>query len=144
MYQSTKVIDLGSTAFRQPFAKSHCRFVHGYRLRAKFWFKADELDENGWVVDFGTLKEFKKQLLKTFDHTLIIRRDDPLLEHFKKLNMAGAVDLRVFDEVGMEAFSRYCLIKVNNHLTDIKPFLGKRCVKVEVFDHEFNSAIYTG
>ena len=79
MYQSTKVIDLGSTAFRQPFAKSHCRFVHGYRLRAKFWFKSDELDKNGWVVDFGMLKEFKKQLLKTFDHTLIIRRDDPLI-----------------------------------------------------------------
>ena len=61
MFQSTKVLELGSCAFRQPRAShSHCRFVHGYKLSAKFWFEAKELDENNWVVDFGGLKDFKK------------------------------------------------------------------------------------
>ena len=61
-FESTKVIDLGSCAFRQPQAESHCKFIHGYRLKAKFWFTADKLDKNHWVVDFGGLKELKKLL----------------------------------------------------------------------------------
>ena len=55
IFQSTKTLPLGSTAFRQPFAQSHCKYLHGYRLQAKFWFEADKLDENSWVVDFGSL-----------------------------------------------------------------------------------------
>ena len=58
-FNSTKIIELGSCAFRQPRAKSHCRFIHGYRLVAKFWFSCNELDENNWVVDFGSLKGLK-------------------------------------------------------------------------------------
>ena len=50
---STKIIPLGSAAFRQPFARSHCKFIHGYRLQAKFWFECEVLDNNNWVVDFG-------------------------------------------------------------------------------------------
>ena len=60
MFSSTKIIELGSCAFRQPQADSHCRFLHGYRLTAKFWFEADRLDQNNWVVDFGGLKGLKK------------------------------------------------------------------------------------
>ena len=62
MFSSTKIIELGSCAFRQPQATSHCRFVHGYRLVGKFWFGANELDENNWVVDFGSLKHLKNIL----------------------------------------------------------------------------------
>ena len=63
-FQSTKIIELGSCAFRQPAADSHCRFLHGYRLTAKFWFGANELDKNNWVVDFGSLSHLKKILKK--------------------------------------------------------------------------------
>ena len=76
-FESTKVIDLGSCAFRQPQAESHCKFIHGYRLKAKFWFTADKLDKNHWVVDFGGLKELKKLLENQFDHTTCIAFDDP-------------------------------------------------------------------
>ena len=69
MFKSTKIIELGSCAFRQPQAKAHCQFLHGYRLTAKFWFEANELDENNWVVDFGALKGLKQLLEKQFDHT---------------------------------------------------------------------------
>lgn len=85
MFYSTKIIELGSCAFRQPNADSHCRFLHGYRLTAKFWFASETLDQNNWVVDFGGLKELKKLLQKQFDHTTCISRTDPKLEQFKKL-----------------------------------------------------------
>ena len=141
MFKSTKIIELGSCAFRQPQATSHCRFLHGYRLIAKFWFEADELDENNWVVDFGGLKGLKKLLEDQFDHTTCIARTDPKLEQFKKLRDEGVCDLRIMDGVGIEKFAEYCH-KVANEF--VHTFTRGRCscVKVEVFEHEKNSAIY--
>ena len=140
-YQSTKIIDLGSCAFRQPLADSHCRFIHGYRLKAKFWFEADQLDENNWVVDFGGLKELKKLLENQFDHTTCIARTDPKLEMFKKMRDAGVCDLRVMDGVGIEKFAEWCHVTADNFV-GVLTELRCRCVKVEVFEHENNSAIY--
>ena len=96
-YQSTKIIELGSCAFRQPQADSHCRFIHGYRLKAKFWFEATHLDENNWVVDFGGLKQLKNLMQDQFDHTTCIARTDPKISLFKQMRDAGVCDLRVMD-----------------------------------------------
>ena len=141
MFSSTKIIDLGSCAFRQPQAKSHCRYLHGYRLTAKFWFEANELDENNWVVDFGGLKELKKLFQDQFDHTTCISRTDPKLDVFKKLNEAGVCDLRVMDGVGIEKFAEWCHSAADNFV-GVLTNLRCRCTKVEVFEHENNSAIF--
>jgi len=141
-FTSTKVLELGSCAFRQPKADSHCRFLHGYRLTAKFWFKASQLDEHNWVVDFGSLDHLKKILKKQFDHTTVIDKNDPYIESLEGLNGAGVLDLRVMDGVGIEKFAEYCF-KISNNI--IKEQSEGRCWvdKVEVFEHENNSAIYT-
>ena len=141
MHYSTKIIELGSCAFRQPKAKSHCRFIHGYRLTAKFWFAANELDENNWVVDFGGLKELKNLLQKQFDHTTCISRTDPKLDEFKRLEQAGVCDLRIMDGVGIEKFAEWCHAAADNFVGVVTK-LRCRCVRVEVFEHENNSAIY--
>ena len=88
-FSSTKVIPLGSTAFRQPYATSHCRYLHGYRLQAKFWFTCNTLDNNNWVVDFGALKEFKTILEEKFDHTTCISSNDPQRPLFELLHEKG-------------------------------------------------------
>ncbi len=144
MYKSTKKITLGSCAFRQPFADSHCRFLHGYNLTAKFWFKCNELDINGWVVDFGYFKDIKEDLKAYFDHTLIIRKDDPCLKIFQDLHKAGGCDLTLANEVGIEAFAKLCFVVVNEYLYEDKDMVKRevRCVKVEVFEHDLNSAIF--
>lgn len=141
-FSSTKIIDLGSCAFRQPRASSHCKFVHGYRLKAKFWFEAQELDNNNWVVDFGGLKPLKKRLEHQFDHTLCIAADDPLVKEFAFLQERGGCDLRIMDNgVGIERTAEWCHKAANEFLNDSTG--GRcRCVKVEVWEHEGNSAIY--
>lgn len=141
MFKSTKIIELGSCAFRQPTAESHCRFLHGYRLTAKFWFEAETLDKNNWVVDFGGLKTLKKLLQDQFDHTTCISRLDPKLDEFKRLEQAGVCDLRIMDGVGIEKFAEWC-----HGLADrvVREQTEGRCgcIKVEVFEHENNSAIF--
>ena len=141
MFKSTKVIELGSCAFRQPQADSHCRFIHGYRLKAKFWFEAEHLDEKNWVVDFGGLKGLKTVLENQFDHTTCISRTDPKLDMFEKLRDAGVCDLRIMDGVGIEKFAEYCHQAADAYVDEYTD--GRcRCSKVEVFEHEKNSAIY--
>lgn len=140
IYYSTKVIELGSCAFRQPFAKSHCKFLHGYRLVAKFTFACTHLDANNWVVDFGAAKELKSILEHMFDHTTVVWSKDPQIELFKTLNERGVIDLRVMEDgVGIEKFAEYCLHTAQKWVSDLTN--GRCWVKnVEIWEHEKNSA----
>jgi 6-pyruvoyltetrahydropterin/6-carboxytetrahydropterin synthase len=140
-YLSTKVVYLGSTAFRQPNAESHCKFVHGYRLKAKIWLAANELDSNNWVFDFGNFKELIKILEKTFDHKLVIDKKDPAKSVFRELERYGAVEIVEMDGVGIEKFSKFVFEQTDNY---VKYQTANRvwCHRVEVFEHEDNSAIY--
>ena len=141
-YKSTKILELGSCAFRQWRANhSHCKFIHGYRLVAKFWFCCTNLDDKNWVVDFGGLDDLKKILQKQFDHTFCVAEDDPLLDGFKSLHAAGGCDLRIMSNgVGIERTAEWCLAVADQHVRQIT---GNRCwvEKVEVWEHEKNSAI---
>ena len=143
-FQSTKVIELGSCAFRQPLAHgTRCQLVHGYKLTAKFWFGASALDDRNWVVNFGGLKELKAILQHQFDHTMCVDAQDPLLPLFKQLHEAGGCDLRVMERgVGIERTAEWCFEAADKHVRELT---NNRCWvdQVEVFEHELNSAIYS-
>ena len=141
-FQSTKVFDGYSTVFRQWRAEgTHCKYVHGYQLKAKFWFGCQGLDDKNWVINFGGLKEVKKVLQDQFDHTLCIAQDDPLLPSFVQLADNGGCQLRVMDGVGIEKTAEWCFKTVDPM---IKGMSVGRCWlnRVEVWEHELNSAIY--
>ena len=87
MYRSYKEFNGYSTAFRQHKADSHCRYIHGYQLKAEVTFACNELDDNNWVFDFGGLKDLKHIYKTQFDHTLVVASDDPEIELLKELNM---------------------------------------------------------
>ena len=139
-FQSTKLIELGSCAFRQPNAKSHCRFLHGYRLQSKLWFGCNELDENNWVVDFGSLKGLKKKFENQFDHTTCVAAGDPALQILKTMQDQDMCDLRVMENgVGIERFAEWCFNVADSYVNSMT---NGRCWvdKVEVWEHEKNSA----
>ena len=145
-YTSTKIIELGSCAFRQWKAEgTHCKFVHGYRLMAKFWFECTELDHRNWAVNFGGLKTLKATLQNQFDHTLCIDAKDPLRGMFEDLNTAGGCRLRIMtDGVGIEKTAEWCFDAAQEFLQNNKETKGRCWVsKVEVWEHDQNSAIYS-
>lgn len=143
-YASTKIIELGSCAFRQWRADgTHCKFVHGYRLMAKFWFRCSSLDHRNWAVNFGGLKELKQILQKQFDHTLCIAADDPLLRYFEELDILKGCDLRIMEGVGIEKTAEWCFNAAQQFLQNNEETKDRCWVsKVEVWEHEGNSAIY--
>jgi len=126
---------------RQWQHKNHCKFIHGYSRSFTFWFKAKELDINGFVVDFSSLKPLKKRLKEQFDHTFLINKDDPLLIYWQKLHELEALDLRIMENVGMEFSSKLIWEWANDFL--YQKDKGRTCCwKTESKENEKNRASY--
>lgn len=151
-FKSTKLFDGYSTCFRQWKAEgTHCKFLHGYAVSFRVWFEG-ELDHRNWVWDFGGMKRANAQIQgmnpKAYfdyllDHTTIVAKDDPYLDHFQKMHADGIIQLRILDHVGCERFAEYLYGVINDFLQEETQ--GRvRAVKVEVYEHERNSASYEG
>jgi len=149
-FQSSKLFDGYSTCFRQWKAdNTHCRFLHGYAVSFKVWFEGD-LDERNWVFDFGGMKRAentindmspKDYFTWLLDHTTIIAEDDPYMNQFLQMHVDGVIQLRVLPATGCERFAEYLHTTINNFLK--KETDGRvKAVKVEVYEHERNSASY--
>lgn len=140
-FKSTKRFTGFPCTHRQWRAESHCRYVHGYSREFYFEFAAHELTPEGWVVDFGGLKELKKWLDDIFDHTFLVAQDDPELETFKDLDKKGVIQLRVLPNPGMEGTAEYVYQEASRILESL---YGKRTwiTKVQVSENEKNSAIF--
>ena len=149
-FQSTKLFDGYSTCFRQWRAEdTHCKFLHGYAVSFRVWFEG-ELDHRHWVFDFGGMKRAKTQIAGMspkdyftylLDHTTIVAEDDPYLENFIQMAQDGIIQLRILPATGCERFAEYLYNTINAFLKEETE--GRvRAVKVEVYEHERNSASY--
>lgn len=120
----------------------HCRFVHGYSRSFTLWFAAHQLDGCGFVVDFSSLQALRERLADHFDHTFLASADDPLLPHWQELHALGGLDLRVMDNVGMEATAQLVWGWANELLHGRE---GARacCFRVEARENEANAGTYT-
>ena len=151
-FQSTKLFDGYSTCFRQWKAEgTHCKFLHGYAVSFRVWFEG-QLDERNWVWDFGGMKRAKntiegkspKQYFEwLLDHTTVVAEDEPYMELFKQMNEDGIIQLRILPAVGCERFAEFLYGKINDFLA-VETNGRVRAVKVEVYEHEKNSAAYSG
>ena len=126
---------------RQWKHQGHCRYVHGYSRSFTFWFASNELDKNGFVVDFSSLKPLEEKLREFFDHTFLVNSDDPLMQTWKKLHSEKALDLRVMKNVGMESTAQLVWGWANDLL--ISRDNGRTCCwKAVAHENEINSASY--
>jgi 6-pyruvoyltetrahydropterin/6-carboxytetrahydropterin synthase len=149
-YTSTKLFDGFSTCFRQWKADgTHCRFLHGYAVSFRVWFEG-ELDERNWVWDFGGMKRAKTQIegmspkdyfTYLLDHTTIIAEDDPHLTLFKQMHAEGIIQLRILPATGCERFAEYLYHTINDFLA-VETNGRVKATKIEVYEHERNSASY--
>ena len=89
-------------------------------------------------IDYRSPKDYFTYLL---DHTTIVAEDDPYLEQFKQMDRDGIIQLRILPATGCERFAEFLYNKINNFLK-IETEGRVRVVKVEVYEHERNSAIY--
>ena len=149
-YSSTKLFDGYSTCFRQWRAEdTHCKFLHGYAVSFRVWFEG-ELDHRNWVWDFGGMKRSKTKIAGMspkdyfswlLDHTTIVAQDDPYLANFIQMDKDGIIQLRILSATGCERFAEYLYNIINIFLQEETNGRVK-ATKVEVYEHERNSASY--
>ena len=141
LFTSTKRFSGFPCTHRQWLADSHCKYIHGYSREFYFEFQCKELTNEGWVVDFGGLKDVKKWLDYMFDHTFLASENDPHMTLFEELNSKDIIQLRKLPNVGMEGTAQYVFNYVNKLISEKTE--GRAWVKtVEVRENEKNSAIY--
>jgi 6-pyruvoyltetrahydropterin/6-carboxytetrahydropterin synthase len=140
-YSCSKTFSGYPCTHRQWRHLGHCRFVHGYSRSFTLWFQAHQLDGCGFVVDFSGLKELEAQLAAQFDHTFLASADDPLLDTWRELHAQGALNLRVMDNVGMEA-SAALVWGWANTLLQAREGGRACCWRVEARENEKNAASY--
>jgi len=149
-YQSTKVFQGFSTAFRQWRAEgTHCAYLHGYDVFFKVWFEG-EPDHRNWVWDFGGMSRCqgtidgmspRAWMDHLLDHTVLAAEDDPELDMLRELDRRGVLQLRVLPAVGAEALARHLQERLDAFVA--AETAGRvRVVRVEFFENERNSAIY--
>ena len=149
-YSSTKLFDGYSACFRQWRAEdTHCSFLHGYAVSFRVWFEG-ELDYRNWVWDFGGMKRSKNKIADMspkdyfawlLDHTTIVAVDDPYLKTFEQMHEDGIIQLRVLSATGCEKFAEHLYYIINAFLKEETEGRVK-ATKVEVYEHERNSASY--
>jgi 6-pyruvoyltetrahydropterin/6-carboxytetrahydropterin synthase len=142
MHTCTKSYRDLPAAHRQPNHDGHCRLIHGHSWGFDITFACDVLDENGFVVDVGKLQSVKKMLDGKFDHTLLLNKDDPFLEHLKvvlndcitpeNIPLPMFADIVVVSNCGMEGLARYVFEQVVKILDDEEFDVGfKRNLRVD-------------
>ena len=149
-FTSTKLFDGYSTVFRQWKADgTHCKYLHGYALSFRVWFTGD-LDHRNWVWDFGGMKRAKNTIdgmqpkdyfAWLLDHTTVIAEDDPHLDLFRLMDNDSLIQLRVILATGCERFAEFLYIKINEFLV-VETNGRVKASKIEVYEHEKNSASY--
>ena len=67
-------------AHRQHRHAGHCSFIHGHNWALKITFACENLDNDGFVVDFGNLRYLKRWIAENLDHACLLASDDPAKE----------------------------------------------------------------
>jgi len=120
-----------------------CASIHGYDREVEFTFAGD-IDDMGWIVPFGELKDIKTFLEYYFDHTTVLPANDPRLNQItdeltKPGGLLGTVRILPYG-VSMEMSALFIWQYVNHYIHSIT---AGRCYvqKVQVFEHDRNSGI---
>lgn len=116
MHTVTKTYTDLPAAHRQPRHKGHCSLIHGHNWAFHITFGCEVKDDNNFVVDVGKLSWVKNYLIERFDHTLLINRDDPVVQWFRDtLGNDRRAKIIVVDNCGMEGLAEM----VHNDLNDL-------------------------
>jgi 6-pyruvoyltetrahydropterin/6-carboxytetrahydropterin synthase len=128
-------------AHRQHKHDGHCAFIHGHNWSITVGFGCRELDENGFVVDFGKLKFLKRWIDENLDHACVFCEDDPMMESLLKVG-ANLWKPYVMKNGSCEGMAQH-LSEVFNPLVS-QASAGRAFVtSVEVTEDSRNSATFT-
>lgn len=137
MYQLTVEQHFDSAHFLAGY-EGKCRNIHGHRWRVVLHVQSQALRTDsqcrGMCVDFSTLKEELKEVVKEYDHTLLIEKGS------LKQNTMEALAGEGFPVI--ELCFRPTAENLAKHFYDLMAGRGYDVAKVEVYETPNNCAAY--
>lgn len=83
MYVMTRKLEFDA-GHRVPLHQSKCKTPHGHRYVAEITIAAPELTEEGFVLDFGVVKQIVGGWIdEHWDHTMLYQEDDVAMHEMR-------------------------------------------------------------
>jgi 6-pyruvoyltetrahydropterin/6-carboxytetrahydropterin synthase len=92
---------------RQPLHSGRCSRLHGHSWAITLTFEAQELDENGFIIDFGDLHFIKDWIDLNLDHATALKKSDPMREECEKLEEMGLLKILWLDSASCEGIAQF-------------------------------------
>ena len=91
---------------RQPLHGGRCSRLHGHSWAITLTFGAKELDDNGFVIDFGDLHFIRDWIDQNLDHATALKKSDPMRAEFEKLEQMGLLKILWVDSASCEGIAQ--------------------------------------
>ncbi|MFW6219583.1 MAG: 6-pyruvoyl trahydropterin synthase family protein [bacterium] len=119
-----------------------CSCIHGHSYKVEVIIFAKELNEQGFVIDFGKLKIFQKWLDDNFDHALILTNNDTSIDSLPN-NQKYYIMPDSYNNTSAENFAHLFTYHILNEL-NIKAYNNSiNMIFVKVWETENNYAGYS-
>ena len=126
---------------RQPRHPGRCSRIHGHSWTITFTFGADELDEHGFVIDFGELHYLADWIDEHLDHATVVASDDPRLAELQALADSGLLKITIVENASCESIAKH-LFDTFDPMVRENTEGRARLVAVEVHEDSRNAALY--
>jgi len=127
---------------RQPFHSGRCSRLHGHSWTITLTFEAENLDSNGFVIDFGDLHFIEDWIDENLDHGIVLCSDDPEKEKLLQLASDGLLQITWVDSASCEGIARF-LYETFQPMVDART-KGRAWIKsVHLKEDSKNAADYT-
>lgn len=132
---------------KEVFPKDNIGIIHGHNYIITFDISTNEMNKDFMVMDFKEVKKIIKEEMNKYDHSLILKRGDILIEFYKKEYDKRNIDLNktrlyIWEEAPTAeymAYKWYCTFHELFKNAGIK--LSKLVITVEETSH--NKVSYT-
>ena len=126
---------------RQPNHPGHCSLIHGHNWEIKLTFAADEVDENGFIVDFGELHYIKDWIDENLDHACAFSATDPHRSKLEELEEMKLVRPLFIENASCEGLAKH-LFEIFNPMVSENTGGRARIVSIDLLEDSKNSAFY--
>ena len=92
---------------RQPLHRGRCSRLHGHSWAVTLTFGTKELDDNGFVIDFGDLHFLKEWIDQNLDHATALKKSDSMRKECEKLEQMGLLKILWVDSASCEGIAQF-------------------------------------
>lgn len=124
--------------------KHPCKNIHGHTYVVETIIFANKLNDQGFVVDFGKLKQFQYFLDNKFDHALVLTKDDKkLIEQINQYCFYKTFQLPdMYNNTSAENFAHYLTSVLDDMLQDFDEYQNLNRIEVKVWETSNNCAAF--